>query len=242
LVDTPITTSQTESLVAWIKERIPTKKLVTIYITHGHGDHWFGIPTLVKHFPNAVPIATPKVLSYIKEHLRNRIGVWESQFPGQIDEQTVLPQPIDGESFQLEGHRLYTVDVGQADTHDSTILWSPDLKLAVCGDVVYGDVHQMLGECPTREKRQAWIDSIKSVQALEPRLVVPGHMQGSEMPGPFHLQNSIEYIESFDELLEGGAKSPRELAEKMMKRWPTRFNTGALLVGCLAAFPKKGKI
>ncbi|EHY57568.1 hypothetical protein ABEF92_000018 [Exophiala dermatitidis] len=94
LVDTPITTSQTESLVAWIKERIPTKKLVKIYITHGHGDHWFGEPTLMKHFPNAVPIATPKVVAYIKEHLRNRMGVMGNAVPWSNRRTKVPPATV----------------------------------------------------------------------------------------------------------------------------------------------------
>lgn len=130
------------------------------------------------------------------------------------------------------------IEVGQADTNDSTVLWVPDIKLAVCGDVVYGDVHQMLGECDTKEKRLGWISSVHKVQALKPELVVPGHKRASEMDGTYHLANTIRYIETFEELLEGGAKDARELSQAMLKKVPARFSAGALIVGCVNAFKK----
>ena len=44
---------------------------------------------------------------------------------------------------------MQIVEVEHPDTYNLTTLWVPDLKLAVCGDVVYGDVHQILAEAKT---------------------------------------------------------------------------------------------
>ncbi len=242
LVDTPITISQTNDLIAWIKATIPSKKLTKIYITHGHGDHFFGIPTLLEHFPNAQPIATAGTLKHMEQQVEKRSfeASWGRQFPGEIAQPFVLARPLpkDGE-IDLEGNVLKAIEVGQADTHDSTVLWVPSIKLAVCGDVVYGDVHQMLGECNTKAKRQAWIESVRKVEALGPEIVVPSHKRASEVDGSFHLRNTREYIETFEGFLEGGAKDARELSKLMMERWPTRFNPGALIVGCMNAFKEK---
>jgi len=133
---------------------------------------------------------------------------------------------------------LQAIEVGHADTRSSTVLWAPSLKLAVCGDVVYGDVHQMLGECNTKEKRDGWIASIRKVEALGPELVVARPRRSSEVDGSFHLKNTREYMEAFEEFWRGVAKDARELSESMMKRYPTRFNAGALIVGCVNAFKK----
>jgi glyoxylase-like metal-dependent hydrolase (beta-lactamase superfamily II) len=46
LVDTAITVDQNQKLVDWIAAR--SKNLTTIYATHGHGDHFFGVNTIQK--------------------------------------------------------------------------------------------------------------------------------------------------------------------------------------------------
>src|SRR6202166_180765 len=44
LVDAFITAEQADALAGWVKRS--GKNLTTIYITHGHGDHFFGIGAL----------------------------------------------------------------------------------------------------------------------------------------------------------------------------------------------------
>ncbi|CZR62160.1 probable Zn-dependent hydrolases, including glyoxylases [Phialocephala subalpina] len=238
LVDTPITTSQTTALISWIKATIPNKKLTKIYITHGHGDHFFGIPLLLKEFPEAEAIATKGTVEHIKQQVSPSFYPqgWESRFPGEIPQPFVLAKPLPSNGLiNLDNYTLHVIEVGQADTHSSTVLWVPTLKLAVCGDVVYGSCHQMLGECDTRAKREAWIESIRKVGALGPELVVPGHMVEGEGIGSGHIAETRIYIERFEEEL-GKAGNARELAGKMIEAYPERFNEGALIVGCVNAF------
>ena len=66
LVDAFMTIKQADDLVDWISAS--GKNLTTIYITHGHGDHWFGIGTLLERFPNAKAVATPDVVKVMRQH------------------------------------------------------------------------------------------------------------------------------------------------------------------------------
>jgi glyoxylase-like metal-dependent hydrolase (beta-lactamase superfamily II) len=49
LVDAFMTIEQANALADWVASR--NKNLTTIYITHGHGDHWFGVGTMLERFP-----------------------------------------------------------------------------------------------------------------------------------------------------------------------------------------------
>ena len=67
LVDTPITIQQTQTLISWIEQIAPGRKLSYIYVTHGHGDHWFGIPLLLQRWPDAVPVASAGTVRHMEE-------------------------------------------------------------------------------------------------------------------------------------------------------------------------------
>jgi glyoxylase-like metal-dependent hydrolase (beta-lactamase superfamily II) len=244
LVDTPITIAQTNALADWIEATIPGKNISAVYVTHGHGDHWTGLPTLRRRFPGLRAVATKGTVEHMKKDASPDFSksVWNKLFPNQIDQNVMLaePLPADG-TFTLEGHTLQAIPVGHSDTYDSTVLWVPDLKLAVCGDVVYGDVHQMLAEAKTTELQLEWIAAIEKVEALKPHHVVPGHMKDGELLGTYHLAASKKYIQDFMRLKEA-SNSGDELFSRMMEIYPTRYNINALRWGASAAYPKPGKL
>ena len=96
LVDAFMTVKQADDLVDWIAAS--GKNLTTIYITHGHGDHWFGIGTLLDRFPNAKAVATPDVVKVMRQHASPEIleKVWKAAFPGQIPDKPVIAEELKG--------------------------------------------------------------------------------------------------------------------------------------------------
>ena len=66
LVDAFMTVKQADALVDWVVTS--GKNLTTIYITHDHGDHWFGIGVLLERFPNARAVTTPDVVRVMRQH------------------------------------------------------------------------------------------------------------------------------------------------------------------------------
>src|SRR6202047_4387325 len=67
LVDTFLTTEQSKTLLSWVVAR--GKNLTTLYITHGHGDHFFGLASLLERFPRAKAVAIPEIVNAMREHL-----------------------------------------------------------------------------------------------------------------------------------------------------------------------------
>lgn len=117
----------------------------------------------------------------------------------------------------------------------------PDLKLAVCGDVVYGQVHQMLFEANTKAKREEWIRAVEKVEALNPTYVVPGHRRSEEIDGVWHLAFTKKYIEDFGKIIETNPKGPKEIINSMLTLYPERFNPAALILSAMGAFTEDGK-
>src|SRR5208282_6427215 len=67
LVDAMTTVAEAEALAAWVA--LHNRNLETIYITHAHFDHFYGLSILLDRFPGARAIATPKTVKAIQMYL-----------------------------------------------------------------------------------------------------------------------------------------------------------------------------
>ena len=96
LVDAFLTVQQAHAAVEWIVAS--GKNLTTIYITHGHSDHFFGIGALLDRFPNAKAVATPNVLKVMRQQASPEFvgSFWNARYPGQIPEHLVLAEELKG--------------------------------------------------------------------------------------------------------------------------------------------------
>src|SRR5262249_1900814 len=65
LVDTFLSERHSRELLDWVVES--GKNLTTIYVTHAHGDHFFGLKLLLDRFPNARAFATASVVAGIQK-------------------------------------------------------------------------------------------------------------------------------------------------------------------------------
>ncbi|PPJ49639.1 hypothetical protein CBER1_02174 [Cercospora berteroae] len=248
LVNAPFTTAETEGLADWISQTLGKKKLKAVYVSHGVHDFLLGLPALRKRFPDITTYVTQTTLDAIKQSLQPKaLAAFSAQFPGQIDQQPPADQAAEllppSNELEVDGHKLHAITAGQAAVENSTIIWVPSLRLAVCGTVVYGSVHLMQVGAATKEKRQAWIAAIEKVEQLGPTSVVAAHQKSGEIPGVWHLQRTKDYLKTFGRLIESGkVKNAKELGAAMMEIYPDRFNAGALIVSSRAAFPKPNRL
>lgn len=226
LVDTHTTIEQNAALVEWVRSFGRT--LTHVYITHGHGDHLFGVKQIVEAFPGVKAVATATTVVQSRTQVAPEVfaAVWEPMFPGQIAQPPTVPAVLDGDVLELEGRRLEVVDAGHTDTAGTSSIWVPDLRLVVAGDVAYDDTHQYLLET-TRETRQEWIAAVERLQRLDPLAVVAGHKNPEHPDSPAALDATVAYLRDFDELAAVAAGA-EELFTAMLQRYPRRINPGIL--------------
>jgi glyoxylase-like metal-dependent hydrolase (beta-lactamase superfamily II) len=232
LVDTFLTAGQSKTLLDWVVSR--ERNLTAIYVTHGHGDHFFGLAPLLDRFPRARAVAVPEVVDEMKTQLSpaSLDGFWRKRFPGEIAQRLVAAEPLEGE-LTLEGHKLVVIDMGRTDTARSTALHVPSLDLIVAGDTVYNGIHPYLAETDT-QSRLEWIAALDRLEALKPRFVVAGHKKPENDDDPRSIAETRQYLLDFDRL-DQATISPRELYEAMLALHPDRANPGSLWSGANAA-------
>lgn len=226
LVDTFLTIEQTQTLSDWVAAS--RKNLTAIYVTHGHGDHFFGLAPLLERFPNARAVATPAVVEAMHEHLlpASVENFWRRLFPGQIPDRLLAAQPLENNELDLEGHKLLAVNAGRTDTAVSTCLYVPSAGLIVGGDVVYNGIHLYLGETTT-ESRIEWISALDRLEALTPRTVIAGHKVPENPDDPRIIGETRQYIHDFNRLNDA-TTTARELYDAMLQLYPNRVNVGSL--------------
>ena len=152
LVDAMTTVAEAEALADWIA--LHNRNLETIYITHAHFDHFYGLSVLLDRFPSARAIATPKAVEGIQMYLSPPVQqLARRMFPGQVPTKLVGPEPYEKETFTLEGHELRIMEQGRTDCPDSTSLHVPSIGLIVAGDVVYNQCRMSSATPPPRAGR-----------------------------------------------------------------------------------------
>ena len=227
LVDTFITVEQADILVDWVAAS--GKNLTTIYVTHGHGDHFFGIGALLDRFPNGRAVATPEVVKLMRQQASPAYvgNFWSALFPGQVPDRKVIAEELQRNVIDLEGHDLVVVEVGHTDTDHTTCLHVPSLGLVVAGDAAYNDVHLFLAESNVQTRRE-WIAALEKVESLNSRVVIAGHKRAGNDDSPKIIEETRQYIRDF-ERVAGTTTTARGLYDKMLELYPDRVNPGGAL-------------
>ena len=236
LIDTQYVSDDVDEVIRRIDATGTT--LTTIYITHAHADHYFGLERLLERFPGVQAVAAPVVAAEIAAGNDANRERWADMFKGDALDNTVVPDPLDGDTITVDGAVLRAIVVGQADIPNNTVLHVPSLAAVVAGDVIYNGINPFLADSGPDGWR-GWLESIAKVAELEPRIIVAGHKR-PELPDDdiaASLGATRSYIRDFISEVEV-ANGARDLVDRMQRRYPDYGNPSALILSAVTALKR----
>lgn len=236
LIDAQFRLSDAHRLVATILES--KKNLTTVYVTHPHPDHYFGLVVIRQAFPNAKFAALPKCVEGIKASWENRVKAWKPQYGDNIPSQPIIPDALEGTTLTLEGETLQIFGPLQGDSAgDNSYVWIPSLKAVVGGDTLFSGVHFVFAPMTPAQKKE-WMNTVDQIAALKPEIVVPGHQVPGAPNDASVLAFMKKYMRDSDES-QALSKSAEEFRSKMKGLYPNLGIEGLLNISAGAAFPAK---
>jgi glyoxylase-like metal-dependent hydrolase (beta-lactamase superfamily II) len=199
LIDAQWTLSNAHRVIAEILET--GKILKTIYITHAHPDHYFGLGTIAEAFPKARIVALPSEANIINKQFFGKVEHWENVIgPLNVPRKTAKIEPLADNYFELEGKRIEIIPKVMGDMKYNTAVWIPSIKTLYGSDVLFNQAHPFTCEV-TAEERQQWIKDIERLEKLGAEVIIPGHQK----PGmPFDYSSCTfmkDYLVANEEVL-----------------------------------------
>ena len=100
------------------------KRLTTIYVTHWHPDHYFGLPALLAAHPGARAVARPETVEQIRGSVEAKLAQWKPVVGNLIPDTPAIPEPL-AEALHVEDEPLEIAFVGQGDTDGNSANFAP---------------------------------------------------------------------------------------------------------------------
>ncbi len=190
LIDTPLVPQQAWLWRDFLLEKSGGKPFLYIINTDHHrghivGNQWFDCTVIAHH------VAWRYMRGY-RDNFKHRVRQLFKRQPeiqAQLqDIRIILPEITFGDRFTVfkGGREVRVIHVG-GHTPATSFVWVPDAKVVFTGDLV------MLGEHPfmTQAKSKEWMDGLRMIRRLHPKVVVPGH---GPVGGPEITEEVSEYL------------------------------------------------
>lgn len=209
------------------------KRLTTIYVSQADPDYYFGAETLLQFFPDARVVTTPAVLEKIQAKLPAKLAFWGPKMGANAPQSPVLPQALPSTTLTVDGQPIEIRGTSGLLAH-RPYAWIPSLH-AIVGNVgVFGAMHVWMADTQTAAEKSAWQAQLAEMTALQPRVVVPGHMKAGSPMDASAIGHTADYLRAFD-AQAAAASDGADLIARMNKAYPGAPGALSLDIGAKVA-------
>ena len=234
LIDSAFTLADAHRAVAAVLDS--GKTLTTIYVTHAHPDHYFGLAALKAAFPNAKIVARADTIADINKTSKAKLDQWKPMYGANLTDAPVVPEPLTGDTLTLEGEKLQITGGVQGDDPHNSFVWIPSVKTVIGGDTLYNGVHVWTAETKA-PARKAWLQTLDKIEKLKPEVVISGHQTPDVKSDASAIAFTRDYLKAFDAALTG-SKTGAEVLEKVKAKYPNAALDIIAKIGSDAQFAK----
>ncbi len=199
---------------------ITDKKILRVYNTHLHPDHFLGNQAFAD-----VPIAA--LLGTIAG-MRQQGDMFTDNMYRLVDHwmtgtYPVLPtEEIQPGTMDIGEHRLSFIEL-QGHTQADLAIYDHTTGVLFAGDLVF---HNRAPTTPHADLKK-WTDSLKRLEALAFRIVVPGH--GPIADGTAPILQTGDYLRWLGSSLREQADTGKDMVEVLYAKIPSEFSTLAVM-------------
>lgn len=235
LIDAQYTLAEAEKLVAELQKS--GKTLKAVYISHGDPDYYFGLQVIKAAYPQVIVYASAPTVALILRTAQHKLDYWGPIMGSAIVNNVTVPQVLKTDFLELEGHRLEIKGLDGADS-DYSFVWIPDAKAIMGGVRLFSGLHLWTTDVATPGRKADWHAKLALMESLHPAIVVPGHLQSSQVLDPSIITHTKQYLTDYEAEL-GQAADSAALIAAMKSRYPQ----AGLLVGLeIGAKVNKGEM
>jgi|GEM_PF-114739 len=206
LVDTLFDLAHTRTMLDGLQAVRPGVVVRTVVNTHANGDHFWG-NQLVEGAQTVVSANTahemrhgpgPRALQEVLASAENgdALGTYLRELNRGFDFAGIQPPPpsrvFTGSLDVRVGETTATaIDLGPQHSEGDTVVWEPDDRVLFAGDLLFIGVHPVMWAGPITN----WIATCSQLEALKPRVVVPGHGPLVEGEGVRDFRAYLEHVQ-----------------------------------------------
>lgn len=194
LVDAPLIPKQAVDWRQQIEDEYPGQPLLFMVNTDHHRGHALGNQYFMPVTVIAHERAHKEMSGYtenFKERVRNSFKR-EPEIQGQLNNIIIIPPHITFTSratLLFGGRRIELLYVG-GHTPATSIVWLPEEKLALVGDIVWIDQHPYMAQGNTLE----WLRALEMIRNLGAERLVPGHGPVCTPDATYRVAEYIDFM------------------------------------------------